>query len=490
MRPVTRPTKALFTHVLVALALVVLSGCARRQQMAAEPEPTAQTPSSPVETGPSMLLRGGRVMTATGVTYERGDVLVVGDRIAAVGIDLEVPAGATVVDTTGKTVTPGLVDPHSHIGVSSAPALRAHNDINEMVGPVTAYVRAEDAFWPQDPQIERARAGGITTLHVLPGSANLIGGRTLVIKTYPNARTVDDARFPGAPEGLKMAVGENPKRVYEDKGGPATRMGNMAGIRKTFEEAVEYRRKWQRYHDELERHRSGARDDDESRPPEPPARDFGLETLTRVLRGEILVHPHCYRADEMVLLMDLAESYGFRIRGFHHAVEAYKVADRLAAHGAAALVWADWWGFKAEAYDGIPENAAMVAAAGARAMMHSDNAILIQRMNQEAAKAMYAGRRAGLPIDEDEALRWITLNPAWALGVDDRIGSIEPGKHADLVVWNRSPFSVYAKVEKVYIEGEPVYDREETSTRPESDFELGQPAAHVTAPAATPGGAK
>ena len=249
-------------------------------------------------------------------------------------------------------------------------------------------------------------------------------------------------------------------------------MGNLARLRKAFQEAVEYRAKRARYNDA--RTKWEAKRDAADKPaPEPPKVDHGLETLARVLSGEILVHNHCYRADEMLRRLELAESFGFRIRSFHHAVEAYKIADRLAASDTAASVWADWWGFKAEAYDGIVENAALLQAAGARAIIHSDSARDIQRLNQEAAKAMYAGRRAGLEISDDEALRWITANPAWALGVEDQTGTLEPGKLADLVVWDGDPFSVYTKTRRVYIDGAVVYDRRDPALQPRTDFNLG-----------------
>lgn len=423
------------------------------------------------------MLRGGKVMTAAGVIYERGDVLVRGDRIIDVGAKLEVPKGATIVDVTGKIVTPGIIDTHSHIGVYAAPGFSAHNDGNEMTSPTTAQMRAQDAYWPQDPQIDHARMGGITTMQILPGSANLIGGRAVTVKPYPGARGIDEARFEGAPSGLKIACGENPKRVYADKGGPGTRMGNVAGYRTAFIKAVEYQRSWTSYRDKLARHERKAKDKDDDKkadgPPDPPARDLALETLAAVLRGEILVHNHCYRADEMLGMLALAREFGFSIRSFHHAVEAYKIAPELAAAGTAASVWADWWGFKAEAFDGVRENAAMLSAAGARAIIHSDSGIGIQHLNQEASKAMWAGRRAGIAIADDEALRWITANPAWALGIEDRVGTIEVGKQADLVVWDRDPFSVYARTAQVFIEGELVYDRTDPRHRPQTDFELG-----------------
>jgi len=459
------------------------------ERPAAPPRPADPDPSpEPATASAYVLLRGARVMTAAGVVYPRGDVLLAGDRIASVGAHIEAPPDARVLDLRGKVITPGIIDTHSHIGVYAAPHLSAHADGNETSAPVTAEVRAADSVWPQDPQLERARAGGVTTMQILPGSANLIGGRSVVIKPYPGLRSVDDARFERAPAGIKMACGENPKRVHGPKGGPTTRMGNAAGYRKAFQEAVEYRRSWQRYRDQKARWEAkqhAARDDDggdaddgpsgddDALPPEPPARNEAMETLVGVLDGEILVHVHCYRADEMSMMMDLARSFGFRIRSFHHAVEAYKIADRLAERDVAASVWADWWGFKAEAYDGIRENAAMLAAAGGRTIIHSDSAEGIQRLNQEAAKALFAGRRMGLLLSDDEALRWITANPAWALGIDGEVGTLEEGKHADLVVWGGDPFSVYTKAELVLIEGEVVYDQAWGDRQPRSDFEVG-----------------
>ncbi|MBL9107150.1 MAG: amidohydrolase [Myxococcales bacterium] len=430
-------------------------------------------------------------MTAAGQILERGDVLIDGEGIAAVGVGLTAPAGAAVVDLTGKTITPGIIDTHSHIGVYAAPGLAGHGDGNEAIAPNTAGVRAADAYFPQDPQIDHARAGGVTTMQILPGSANLFGGRSVTVRLLPDVRYVADARFPGAPDGLKMACGENPKRVYGQKSGPSTRMGNGAGYRDAFQKAREYQRNWDKYRRD---HKKWQTDKDKPPPasppgappgaearrpdePTPPNLDLAMETLAGVLRGEILVHNHCYRADEMSLMLEISASFGFKIRSFHHATEAYKIADRLAAADVAASVWADWWGFKAEAFDGIRENAAMLARAGARAIIHSDSPIGIQRLNQEAAKAMYAGRRVGIDISEDTALKWITLNPAWALGIDARTGTLEPGKFADVVVWSGSPFSVYSVAEQVFIAGEPVYVRGKTTNQ--ADFDLGYRPAGV-----------
>lgn len=409
----------------------------------------------------STLIRGATVMTAAGPTLRSADVLMVDGDIAAVGPGLDAPAAARIVDGTGKWVTPGLIDTHSHMGVYSAPGGSALSDGNEAVSPNTAEVWAEHSVWPQDPQFARALAGGITSLQILPGSANLFGGRSVTVKNVPG-RSVMDMKFPGAPYGLKMACGENPKRVYGNRGGPATRMGNVVGYREAWNEALEYVEDWDQWRDE------GAD------PDERPSEDLQMETLAGVLRGEILVHNHCYRADEMLVMLDLAEQYGYRVTSFHHGVEAYKIADVLAEKEVCASLWADWWGFKLESYDGIQQNVPLVHAAGGCAIVHSDDARGIQRLNQEAAKAMRAAWDGGMQdIDREDALLWITRNPARALGVEERVGSLEPGKMADVVLWDGDPFSVYTRAERVWIDGALVYDRNDPSMQPVSDFELG-----------------
>jgi imidazolonepropionase-like amidohydrolase len=278
-----------------------------------------------------------------------------------------------------------------------------------------------------------------------------------VLKVVPG-RTVQAMKFPGAKYGLKMACGENPKRVYQNRG-PSTRMGNVAGYRSAWIAAEAYRRKWDKWNAD---HKG-----------DPPGRDLGNETLAEVLRGNILVHNHCYRADEMAQMIDIAHEFGYKIRSFHHGVEAYKIGDLLAKEGISASLWADWGSFKMEALDAVKGNMALVDHAGARVIVHSDDPSGSQRLNQEAAKAMAAGAEIGLPISEDRAIKWLTINPAWALGLDDKIGSLEPGKNADVVLWSGDPFSVYTRAEKVWVDGAMLFDRTDPSEQWRTDFELG-----------------
>ena len=430
------------------------------------------------------LIANATILTAAGAPIERGAILLQDGRIAAVGPAVTAPAGAVVIDASGKWVTPGIIDTHSHLGVYAAPGIASLQDGNEMSNPVTSDVWADHSIWPQDPQFELALAGGVTTMQILPGSGNLIGGRGVTVKNVPS-RTAEGLKFPGAPPGLKMACGENPRRVYGQRNQmPSTRMGNIAVFRRTWQSAADYREKWQRWRED------GA---DAAKRPE---RSLQMDTLAAALDGDILVHVHCYRADEMATMIQLAKEFGFRIASFHHAVEAYKVRDLLAANGVCGSMWADWWGFKLEAYDGIRENIALVHSAKGCAIVHSDDASGMQRLNQEAAKAMRAGLEAGLTIDRSDALRWVTINPARALGIDRLTGSLEPGKHADAVIWSGDPFSVYSKAERVFIDGALVYDRTQADRRTSSDFLIGlagspqttsgtpRAAASVPAPAA------
>ena len=412
---------------------------------------------------PPVLIRNATVLTAAGQEIPNASVLFRDGKIVAVGAGVTAPSDAVIVDGTGKFVTPGIIDTHSHLGVYAAPGTFGESDGNEATNPVTAEVWAEHSIWPQDPQIPLAIAGGVTVMQVLPGSANLIGGRSATVRLVP-ARTVQEMKFPGAPYGVKFACGENPKRVYQNRG-PSTRMGNMAGYRAAFIQAEQYRRSW----DKWLKDKKG----------DPPGRDLRSETLAGVLRGEISVQNHCYRADEMAQMLDLAKEFGFKIRSFHHGIEAYKIADLLAANGTAASIWSDWGGFKMEAFDPILENAALVTKAGARAVMHTDSPDGIQRMNQDMAKAYYAGVRAGITLTRDQALKWITANPAWVLGIESWTGTLEAGKMADVVLWSGDPFSVYSKAEKVWNEGWLVFDRLDPTHQYKTDFNIGQTAPGV-----------
>ncbi len=403
--------------------------------------------------GTPTALVGATVYDGAGGRIDNGTVLFADGEVVGIGgADLAIPAGYTRIDASGKYVTPGIIDIHSHLGDYPTPSVQAHSDGNEATSPTTPEVWAEHSVWPQDPGFSRALAnGGVTSLQILPGSANLMGGRSVTLKNVPS-RTVQGMKFPGAPYGFKMACGENPKRVYGNRGRmPSTRMGNFAVNRQTWLDAKAYA--------------DGDRD----------KRDLAKETLAGVLDGEILVHNHCYRGDEMALVMDMAEEMGYRVSAFHHAVEAYKIGDLLRENEVCSAIWADWYGFKMEAYDGIPENAALIHNQGACVVIHSDSDTGIQRLNQEAAKAQAAGARMGIAISDAEVIRWITLNAAKAMGIDDMTGSLESGKMADVVLWNGDPLSVYSRPEKVWIDGALLFDSSDPKRRPVSDFELGQP---------------
>ena len=407
--------------------------------------------------GVPTALIGATVFDGAGGRIERGTVLLADGKVVGIGgPDLAVPDGYTRIDATGKFVTPGIIDIHSHLGVYPSPAVEANSDGNEATAPTTPEVWAEHSVWPQDPGFSRAMAnGGVTSLEILPGSANLMGGRSVVLKNV-YSRTVQGMKFPGAPYGLKMACGENPKRVYGSKGRmPSTRMGNFAVDRATWIKAREYRAK--REAGKLE------------------TRDLGMETLAGVLDGTILVQNHCYRADEMAQVLDMAKEFGYHVSAFHHAVEAYKIGDLLKASDTCAAIWSDWWGFKMEAYDAIPENAGLLYKSGACVVIHSDDENGIQRLNQEAAKAQGDARRIGIEIADAEVIRWVTINPAKALGIDKLTGSLAPGKMGDVVLWNGNPLSVYSRPEKVWVDGALMFDSANRKRRAVSDFELGQP---------------
>ncbi len=419
---------------------------------------------SPLPSEPT-LITNATVLTGTGERLDDASLLISGGKIVFVGQG-EAPAGTNTIDAGGRWVTPGLIDVHSHLGVYASPGVQAHSDGNEMTNPATPNVWAEHSVWPQDPGFSRALAGGVTSLQILPGSGNLIGGRGVTLKNvYSNS--YQGMKFPGAPHGLKMACGENPKRTYgKRKQLPSTRMGNMAAYRAQWIDAQRYIEDWAAFNEKQGDKKSDAK---------APKRDLKMETLVSVLNGEIIVHMHCYRADEMMTILDMADEFGYKVGTFHHGVEAYKIADELAENGVCGALWADWWGFKMEAYDGIQENIALVdRPEGSCAVVHSDSGEGIQRLNQEAAKAMSKGNQAGMNIPPERAIGWITSNAAKSLGIERQTGSLEAGKMADVVIWSGNPFSVYTKADHVYIDGALVYDRDNPDLQPVSDFELGQ----------------
>ena len=384
-----------------------------------------------------IVIKNAVVMTVTHGNIKNGTIYIKDGKIAAVGENVNAPSDATVIDAGGKYITPGIVDSHSHIALD--------DDVNEATSPITPQMMMKDAFDYQDKAIYRALAGGVTTSLLLHGSANMIGGQAVVIK-HKYGLSRDELLFPNAPRSIKFASGENPKRVYGNRDQlPSTRMGNFAVQRAALVEAQDYMREWDAYNDKVKRG-----DKDASA----PKRDLKMEALADILRGKLMVQIHCYRADEFLNEIAMAHEFGYKIRAFHHAVEAYKVADQLAANNIGIATWADWWGFKEEAWDAIPWNAVIAMRKGVRVAIKSDSEDYTRRLNQEAAKTMRYGGAT-----EEEALKMITLNPAWIVGVDDRVGSIDIGKDADLVIWDGYPLSSYGVPEKVLIDGEVYFDK-------------------------------
>jgi len=384
----------------------------------------------PYRDDPVTMIRHATVLTVTNGTIENGDVILRNGKIDAVGTDLDVPRGATVIDATGQYVMPGIIDAHSHVA----------GGFNESSVAVSAMTRVRDNLNPDDISIYRALAGGVTTINVLHGSANPIGGGNAVIKLRWGS-PADSLLLDGAPPGIKFALGENPKRDRNPDRYPATRMGVMDVIREAFVEAQEYQREWDAY-------RAG-----HDRDAIPPRVDLKLEALAEILRGERLVHAHSYRADEILQLIRLAEEFGFRIATFQHVLEGYKVAKEIAEHGAGASTFSDWWAYKVEAYDAIPYNAAIMVEKGVTVSINSDSNEEMRHLNEEAAKTVKWGG-----LTDDQALALITINPARQLGVDRMVGSLEVGKDADLVIYDRHPLDNFAVVQKTFVDGKLYFD--------------------------------
>jgi imidazolonepropionase-like amidohydrolase len=400
-------------------------------------------PSAAMAAEREILIRNATILTITGGRIENGAVLIRGSKIAAVGPAGEVvaPAGAQVIDATGKYVMPGIIDAHSHTAVDGS--------VNESTVPNSGMVRVRDVLTNLDVSSYRQLAGGTTAANVLHGSANAIGGQNAVVK-WKWGKPVSEWFIRDAPAGIKFALGENPKSSnFQPPAGisrqyPNTRMGVEEVIRDAFTRAQDYMADWEEYDARIRRREEAIS----------PRRDLLLEEMADILRGRVLVHSHCYRSDEIVMLMRLAEENGFKVRTFQHVLEGYKVAKEMAAHGAAGSTFIDWWGFKIEAYDAIPYNVALMTRKGVNVSVNSDSDELARRLNHDAAKSIKYGG-----LTEDEALKTCTINPAIQLGIDHRVGSISVGKDADLVIWNGHPLSTLSRVETTFIEGDVYFDR-------------------------------
>jgi imidazolonepropionase-like amidohydrolase len=399
----------------------------------------------------TVFIQNATILTITHSNIEHGSILIQNGKIAAVGADLKAPDGATIIDASGQFVMPGIIDCHSHIAVDGS--------VNEGAPAVSSMVNIADVLNPDDVDIYRDLAGGVTAANILHGSANPIGGQTIVIKLRWG-KPASELPFEGALPGIKFALGENPKHSnFGPPPGipsryPATRLGVEEVIRQAFTEAREYKKQW----DEFDRRRAAGQ-----QPLIPPRRDEKLEPLVEVLEGKRYVHAHCYRADEILMLLRVAKEFGFKVRTLQHVLEGYKIADEIAASGAGGSTFSDWWAYKMEAYDAIPYNAALMAERGVVVSINSDSAEEARHLNQEAAKSMKYGG-----LSPNDALKLITLNPAIQLGIDNRAGSIDVGKDADLVIYNHDPLSVYAVVQKTLIDGQVYFDRQrDLAQRPE-----------------------
>jgi len=399
-----------------------------------------KSPAVAAEASPIILIQNATILTVSHGTLERGSILIKDGKIAEVGASVKAPKDAQVIDAGGQFVMPGIIDCHSHIAVDGS--------VNEGSISVSSIVNIADVLNPDDVDIYRDLAGGVTVANVLHGSANAIGGQTIVIKLRWG-QPASKLPFEGALPGIKFALGENPKRSNFSRGTaryPATRMGVEETIRGAFTEARDYKASWELYN---KRTNAGEKN------LIPPRRDLRLEPLVEVLEGKRYVHSHCYREDEILMLLRVAKEFGFKVRTFQHVLEGYKVADEIAASGAGASTFSDWWAYKVEAYDAIPYNAALMTRRGVLVSVNSDDAEEATHLNQEAAKSMKFGG-----LSHDEALKMVTLNPAIQLGIDKRVGTIDTGKDADLVIYNHDPLSDYAVVQKTLIDGRVYFDRQ------------------------------
>lgn len=454
------------TRAACGVALVVAAALPAQNQPVAATQNGGLTPlSAPIPPAARLVaITNATIMTASHGTIERGTIVIRDGKIAAVGADVTAPQGARIIDGTGKYVIPGIIDAHSH---------SASEAINEGTNSITAEVRLTDVLRQDAINLYRELAGGTTTLNILHGSANTIGGQNAVVKLRYGL-PVDSLIFEGAPPGIKFALGENVRRTNSsgipgrERRYPFTRMGVEALLRDAFTRAQEYQREWKEY----ESARAGTRRGQAA--PVPPKRDLQLDALVEILEGKRLVHAHSYRADEILMMLGIAREFGFTVASFQHVLEGYKVANELAASGSGASTFADNWAYKMEAWDAIPHNMAIMADRGVRVSINSDSDERARRLYQEAAKAMHYGG-----VSEEEALRMITLNAAYQLGIDDRVGSIDVGKDADLAIFNGHPFAPASRVELTLIDGRTFFDRSTAQTL-ESVIERRAPPLPVT----------
>lgn len=425
-----------------------------------DPFPSTYRPPA----GPDLVIRRATVLDGSGHRLDDADILTHAGKIVSIGHQLHVPAGTREIDGRGRWVTPGVIDIHSHDGVYVLPLTdidKEASDVAELSDPNAADTRVETAINPQDVAFSRALEHGVTTIQILPGSSPIFSGRSVVVHPI-RVNTVAEMKLAGAPQGFKMACGEGPKEQdAEAHKGPTSRQGEVAFIRATFLDAQDYLRDW-RAHAAGKGHA--------------PKRDLKREALAGILAGDLHIHMHCYRADDMATMMSVAKEFGIRVTAFHHAVEAYKIPQLLKANGTCAAVWAGWWGYKMEAQDAIRANAALLDRDGVCVTMHSDSPSEGQRLNLEAARAAGAARRLGISVPPEQMIRWITSNPAKAMGLGDRLGTLAPGYDADIVLWSSEPFSVYSHADLVVIDGAAVFDRSRAPSEPVSDFELGRRA--------------
>ena len=404
--------------------------------------------------GEDLLIRNATVLTVTKGTIEKGSLLIHAGKIKAVGANMAVPDGVRVIDATGRFVMPGIIDSHSHMGIEGG--------INEATGQVVPEVNIQDVIQHDDISFQRALAGGVTAINTLHGSANVFGGRNAVLK-LKFGKPVEELFIPGAKELIKFALGENPKKSNapispSGRKFPASRMGIEYTLREAFTQAKEYIRKWDEY--ELKKKGKIKKNQWEKKAGiVPPRRDLRLETMAGILKGELGIICHGYRADEMLMIMNMGDEMGFKVGSFEHCLEGYRIADEMAKHGVIASIFADSWSYKMEAFEAIPYNAAILTERGVIVTCNSDSPERVRRLYQDAAKLLKYGE-----MPETEALKTITLNPAIMLGIEDRVGSIEVGKDADLAIFSGHPFSVYSKVEMAIIEGDIYFDLAKAKT--------------------------